>query len=621
MLTPTVDTRRYVKRTTRPGKTKSITEVNFDYEGLNFKSAGLVLSFFRAYPDYFADICRSPYASYTLALPQRMMLRILLRYRLVYITGVRGFTKTYVIILAKMIKGLLFPGIKIRYTAPDQKQAAMLATQAFHQIERDYPLIASHWQLKNDREDMFRILTPYGSEFTMYSARGDNSNETIAEEIGQEGKSPFDMESYETDIIPTCRIIRMLNMQPDPYMIQNQHSHISNACSKNNPAFYTHRANCLREMVYGEPYEGYVIDFSWVSAIMSGIRTVQYIKDQKASLTKKAWDREMCALYSGDTDNPLISEESLVASRVLPMCELKHCGDPNVMYIVSHDVSYTDGSKSAKCADAVIKLTRYEDIERRDRFKKQLVFCDSYSPPKTDYAQADKLKRLWRQFCLDGGMATYLVVDAQAYGTGVVEELMKPTTDGTRPLCCFRHMAFVNIEQPNSLPVIYPMKATTSGGQNADGDMISYAQLQFDQGIIELLIPDALDGVEQYKRLHGIKTPAYDAQIAMVYKQCNLLVQEIQNLKVDVSGQSIKERRKSQAIQRDVWSALKYALWMAHIVEVGEVSEKYRTQSSWQTRIDETIRKYGADYGNQGSVRNGILGNRGNLIAGRKQVR
>lgn len=620
MLTPQSDTRRYVKRTTKNSRTKSVTETNFDYDGLNFESAGLAISFFRYYPDYFADMCRSPYASYTLALPQRMMLRLLVRYRLVYITGVRGLTKTYIVILAKMIRGLFYPGIKIRYTAPDQKQAAMLATQAFHQIERDYPLIASHWILKNDREDMFRIQTPYGSEFTMYSARGDNSNETVAEEIGQEGKSPFDMEAYETDIIPTCRIIRMLNFEPDPYMMQNQHSHISNACSKNNPAYYTHRANCLREMIYGDPFEGYVIDFSWVTAIMSGIRTVQYVKDQKASLTKKAWDREMCALYSGDTDNPLISEESLVASRVLPICELKHCGDPNVIYIVSHDVSYTDGTKSAKCADAVLKLTRYEDIERRDRFRKQLVFCDNYPPPSTDFAQAEKLRRLWKAFCMNGANATYLVVDAHAYGTGVVEELMKPTSDGSRPLCCYKHMGFQNIEQPNALPVIYPMKATTTGGQNADGDMITYAQLQYDQGAVEMLIPDALEGVEQYKRLHGIKTPAHDAQIAMVYKQSNLLVQQIQNLKVEVSGQSIKERRKSGAIQRDIWSAFKYALWIAHIIEVGEVSEKYRRQSSWQKKINETVNKRQADY-NQGSVRNSILGNRASLIARRSKVR
>lgn len=621
MLTPQSDTRRYVKRTTRNSRTKSVVETNFDYEGLNFRSAGLVISFFRYYPDYFADMCRSEYASYTLALPQRIMLRIIIRYRLTYITGVRGLTKTYILILGKMIKGILYPGIKMAYIAPDQKQAALLAAQAFHQLERDYPLIAAHYILKNDREDMFRIITPYGSEFTMYSTRGDNTDDTSAEEIGQEGKAPFDMEAYESNILPTCRHIRMLNFAPDPYMMQSQHSHISNACSKNNPAFYTYRANCMKEMLYGERYEGYVIDFSWISAIMAGIRTVQYIKDQKAQLTKKAWDREMCALYSGDTDNPLISEESLVASRVLPSCELKHCGDPDVIYIVSHDVSYTEGSKSAKCADAVLKLTRYDDIERRDRFRKQLVFCDSYPPPKTDYLQAEKLKALWRRFCLNGGQTTYLLVDAQAYGTGVVEELMKTPTDGTRPLCCYKHMAHADIEQPNALPVIYPMKATTSGGQNADGDMINYAQLQFDQGMIELLIADALDGVEQYKRQHLIKTPAYDGQIAMVYKQCNQLCQQIQNLKVEASGMTIKERRKSNAIQRDIWSALKYALWLAHIIETGEVSAKYRPQSSWQTKIEEVLKKHGTDYNSQGSARNGILGNRASLIAGRRNVR
>ena len=586
---------------------------SFDYEHIDERGAAFAISFFRWYPDYFADLCRAEDARYRLDLPQRMMLRLIARYRNTYITGVRGLTKTYCLVLGKMIKGTLWPGSVMRYCAPNLKQAAALATQAFHQIEKDYPILASHWALRHDSQDSFLIGTQFGSEFGMYSPRGDNNGETIAEEIGQEGNDPFDMRRYEEDVLPACRMVRTVNGVPDPYCVQQQHTHISNACRKQNPAFYKHRAACLKEMQSGEPYEGYVIDLSWKTALLCNIRNIAYIKDQRSRLTEAAWKREMCGLYTGDSENPLIADETLSVSRRNALAELKHSGDRNAVYIISHDVSYVDDSKNAKCADVVLKLTHYADLERRDKYRKQVVFVDNYAPPKTDYLQAQRVRALWERFSLYGGETSYLVVDAQAYGTGVVEELMKPRNDGKPTLCCVNHAAFQQIEQPGSLPVIYPMKATTRGGLDADSDMISYAQLAFEQEDVELLVPNVIDGVEAYKRAHGIKDARYDAQIAAPYRQCELLCQQISNLQTEVSGMTLKEKRKSKALQRDIWSALKYALRMAQRLETGMKTEKYRARSTWAEKIEEVRHK--------GAVHYGGTGQRANVLAMRSKVR
>ena len=590
----------------RVGRWVKNADKAFDYEGLDMDAAAFAVSFYRAYPDAFADLCRSENARYQLELPQRMMLRILSRYRNVYITGVRGLTKTFCVLLAKMIEGVLYPGIVMRYAAPNQKQAAALATQAFHQIENDYPLLAQHWQLKNDRDDMFRITTQYGSQFSMYAPRGDNCSETIAEEIGQEMPEPFDMDKYERDILPTCRLERTVNQLTDRYFIQLKHAHISNACSKQNRAVTVHRNDCLQAMLHGAVGDGYVIDFSWVTALMGNIRNIEYIKDQRSKLTPTAYKREMCAINTGDSESPLITDEALSASRRNLLMEYRHYGDNSTIYIVSHDVSYVDDSKNAKCADVVLKLTRYDDMERRDKFRKKLVYIDNYPPPKTDYEQAQRVRRLWERYCMDGGQTTFLVVDAQAYGTGVIEELMKPTDDGRPPLCCYRHCAFTQIEQPNALPVIYPMKATARGGNDPDGDMISYAQLAFEQGDVELMTPNILDGVEAFKNLHRIKDARYDGTISAPYRQCELLCQQIMNLQTEVSGMTFRERRKSNAIQRDIWSALKYALRMAWRLENGEKAEKYKPKSGWAERIAEA-RKQAGSYPASGGERASVL--------------
>lgn len=564
---------------------KKETEKAFDYENVNPDSAGLLISFFRYYPDYFADLCRSETATYGLELPQRLMLRIDARYKDTYITGCRGLTKTYIKLLGKMIKGMLYPGIIMRYAAPNQKQAAALAAQAFHQIEKDYPLIAAHWQIRNDRQDMFRISTIYGSEFSMYAPRGDNCSETIAEEIGQEGKDGFDMESYERNILPTCRLDRMVNQEADPYHINQQHSHISNACSKQNKAYTVHRAAVLKAMLYGDEGDGYVIDFSWITALMGGLRNINYIKDMKSKLTANDWLREMCAIYTGSNANPMIEDETLAKSKKIMVMEEKHSGNPEDIYIVAHDVSYAAGAKNAECADVVLKLTKYDDINRRDKYRKQVVYVDSYPPPASAYLQAQKLKELWLRYCLDGGNTTYLVIDAQAFGSEIVEELMKPTTDGTPPLSCINHLLYQSLEQPNALPVIYPIKAGTRGVRDEDGEMIQYAQMEFERGYVELLTGNVLDGIEAYKDYHGIKDNFADRKIKIPYDKTDLLCQQIANLQAEVSGTTLKEKRKSKAIQRDIWSALKYALRMAKILEAEMKNEKYKAQSSWAAVI------------------------------------
>ena len=563
------------------------TEKAFDYDSVNKESVALMVSVFRWYPDLFADIVRDENARYQLELPQRFIMRIFARYRNTYITGVRGLTKTFCLLLEKMIEGILFPGIKIRYVAPNQKQAATLATQAFHEIEKSYSVIANSWELRNDRADMFRITTPFGSEFTMYSPRGDTTGQVCGEECGQESGEPFPIEEFIKDVYPTVRDNRMVNKKIDNICINQKHCHIGNACSKTNRAYTELRNNCLKDMLFdSNPYEGYVCDISWEAALLSNIRDINYFKDLKKSLSAENWLRECCARYTGTGDSPMLTDEVLSKSRKLKVMENKHCGDLDAIYIVSHDVAYENATRNAKCADTVLKLTRFDTITKRDKYRKQAIWVDSAPPPMTAYLQAKKLKELWWKFCIEGGNPTYLVVDARAVGKDVVDELMKPMNDGLPTLSCLN---FYNreIEQPNSVRCIYPLKATRAGGTDDESSMIDYYRVEFEQGNVELLTSDIRDGIDSYKNYHSIKDDFSDGKIIIPYRKTDELCQEIQNLKIDDNGIGKKERRKSPAIQRDIHSSLKYALRMAQILEQELKKEKYRAKNDWTEVIEK----------------------------------
>lgn len=593
---------------------KTKKEQAFDYDGISAEQArtyALIISFFRYYPDYWYDMIRSADAKYKLELPQRVLLRVFARYRNVYVTGCRGITKTYCIMLSKCHDGLFFPGEKVRYVAPAQKQSASLASNAFKTVCENYPLIDKWWNKNNDRQDMFRITTIYGSEFTMYAPRGDNSSAIVGEEMAQEGEGGFDIDAFESDISPTCRITRKIHGKDDRTHINLKEDYISNACSRQNRAFTVYRANALKDMAHGNKNEGFCLDMSWISALLCNLRDIAYFKREKKKLTAEKWLREMCARYIGTAENPIITDEVLARSKRLKVMEERHCGDYGAIYIVGHDVSYVDGRKNAKCSDVVLKLTRFNNQTKRDKYLKQVVYVDNYDPPNSEFSQAKRLKDLWSKYCIKDGEITPLVIDAQAYGTAIVNELHKPTVDGTKPLKTINNNPlFAAMEQPNAMPVIYALKAVRQGGTDSDSDMIQYAQSEFEHGNVELLTTNVLDGVEAYKTKNGIKDNFADSKIAIPYKNTELLCSQISNLKTEASGTGVKEKRRSQSIQRDIWSALKYALKMAKLLEDELAREQNRAKSSWQAEIEKYISQQGGGYAggvNGGSDRARLL--------------
>lgn len=579
------ESRTLVKSTGKWVKNKK--ERAFDYDKINKKSWALLISFFRFYPDYLLDLLRAKNAQFGLELIQRVMLRVQARYNNSYITGARGITKTFIVMLSKTTDGVCYPGDSTRYYAPSQKQSAKLASSKFKEIRRNYPILASWWTVKNDREDMFYAVTPYGSEIAMYAPRGDSFSSLVGEEIAQEGSDGFDFEDFEEEVTKGHRDERLVNGKLDRTRVQLKENYISNASSRNNKAYSVYRAAALQAMLYGEKYEGFCMDVSWKTALLCNLRSIAYYKKEKQKTSPEVWAREMEVKYGGSSENPMIPDETLSRSRRLVCMEDKHCGDPNAIYIVSYDVADEDGKNNAKCGLVVGKLTEFTTKDKRDKYKAQIVYADTFAPPKTYYQHAVNLKRIWRDYCMDGGQTTYLVIDAQGgHGKSIIEELMKPTTDGSKSLACIGGY-HQELEQPNALRVIYPMKAGTKGTTDPDSDMIDYAQNEFEQRNVELLIPRVLDGLEQYKLNNGIKDDFIDGKIVIPYKRTEELVGQIKNLKTKPSGAGTSEVRKAKSVQRDIWSALKYMLRFKQKLEGDLAKEHNKPESGWQKAIEQ----------------------------------
>ena len=204
--------------------------------------------------------------------------------------------------------------------------------------------------------------------------------------------------------------------------------------------------------------------------------------------------------------------------------------------------------------------------------------------------QAKKLKQLWYQFCYEGS-ETYIAIDARSYGKAVVENLMMDLGDGLAPLCTIWHDDYREMEIPGAVPVLYTVKATGGhaqwNGKDGDSDMIQYAEMQFENRNVQLLVANHNTGVDAYKKYHRIKDDMMDFDIDRPYRKTDELAGQIQNLKKVPSGSGIMEKRISGRIQRDSWSALKYALRLTEKLELQNLVIPEQ-KNEWKDFFDKT---------------------------------
>jgi hypothetical protein len=95
-----------------------------------------------------------------------------MRFRTVYLTAARAFSKSFLTILALMLQCIFIPGRKVFICAPNKNQGAQIAKEKIYEIYRHWPLIRNEVfgsELSenpgNFSKDMVTIKFRNGSQF------------------------------------------------------------------------------------------------------------------------------------------------------------------------------------------------------------------------------------------------------------------------------------------------------------------------------------------------------------------------------------------------------------------------------------------------------------------------
>ena len=93
-----------------------------------------LIDLYTAYPDIYLDTIKPADSTFELFFYQRIVLRAIMRYKEVYVTACRAFSKSFITILAIFLQCIFMPGTKRFICAPNKNQSAQIAKEKIYDL-------------------------------------------------------------------------------------------------------------------------------------------------------------------------------------------------------------------------------------------------------------------------------------------------------------------------------------------------------------------------------------------------------------------------------------------------------------------------------------------------------
>jgi len=527
-------------------------------------------SYFRYYPDRFLDYISGDEPRIELYFYQRVYLRIMMRYRKVFLTATRGTSKSFLQNLAFVLKCIMYPRTKLFCCAPGKEQAAKITADCLNDIFEFYPLLRNEVKTFVENKDYTKLIFYNGSKYDVVqmrdTTRGGRRFGGAIEEIVDK---KFDGDILNSVVIPLMANDRtaMCN-KIDPNEIHKCEIYLTTAGTQQQFG-YQKLKEVYQDMIDGK--SAFCLGNSYELPCLHGQLDIDFIEELRESPTYSIMDfmREYQSIWTGSSSGSLVSDEKLNKCRTLSIAEWEHCGDTKVQYVLAYDVSRSTGKENALCALVVIKLTPRGD----GIYHKQIVNIFS-SEGQHDTWQAKFLKEKVREY-----KASILVIDANGIGSGVVDQLVLDLNDGNPPYKVVNDIdnQWTKYETQDAIPMVYALKSQRKETKNSD--MINNIMKVFNKLDVELLkTPN--EGLKELEKKNKKKFKDDSEEIALAeipYILTNNLCDEIMNLLYKQRGNDSEVEQISRSIPKDKFSALMYGLYWVYLEEKkNKISKKQK---------------------------------------------
>lgn len=520
-----------------------------------------MLAYFQVYPDRFIDYILDDESTFQLYPFQRVFLRVMARYKKVYITATRGTSKSFLNILSMYLKCIFFPNIKLSLVAPQKDQASQIAQQNIEAIWNFIPILQKEVKKHQFAKDFTRLTFHNNSVLDIVVAsqgsRGLRRHGLSFEEICQ-------MERHR-EIIGEVLLPLLANNRKgadgkvSKHEIHKQLMYVTTASSRQSYAWeqlYSVMLDMAREK------SAFVIGNDFSLPVMFEQLDPDYIEEVEndPSMSPLQFAREYRSVWTGSSENSLVQLKDLEKCRVLTDAEFAFAKSKlETQYIISVDVARSERNGSATTAIAIFKL-----IPRGNgTYIKHLVNLHTYKGNMHFEDQSIYIKELVEKF-----NASMVCVDGNGLGRGLVDYLVKE--DKYRSYSVVNDNSYDKYKLPNSLPLVFNVMSNTK--QTNASDMHNNFMAVISNHDLKLLVSESV-----------IKEKAKDKDYEKLGEQLvphvetSLFVDEVMNLIYEAKGNKTSVKRVSKSMDKDRYSAVSYGLWYIYLKEKENQERKRET--------------------------------------------
>ena len=550
--------------------------LNENYLEKNMEKIGNVMSIFSAYPDIYLDIIKPQDSSFTLFFYQRITLRALMRFKDVFGTAPRAFSKSFITILAMILQCIFIPGTKRFICAPNKTQAAQIAKEKIFEIYERWPLLRKEvvgGEISdtpgNFGKDYVTLKFRNGSQFDVVGAldsqRGGRRHGGLIDEVRDHDETPIN-----EVVLPLLNVSRRL---PDNTVNEKepnqQRIFMTSAGVKTSFAYDLLIDDFIDSIIH--PKSTFVFGCDYRVPVLHGLLDKTYINKLKtsSSFKEESFAREYASLWSGSSEEAWFNFDKLTKYRKIknPETSAKFRANSNQFYLLSVDVG--------RLNDQTVCCVFRVNVSGEGKYFATLVnlyVLGRQAETKTFNRQVIELKRIIKKF-----NPLEVVIDTNGLGIGFADEMIREQVDEFgniyEPLGFKNDEDFLKVQPKDAMCILYGIKANGPLNSKIHGN----AYTRINGGLVRFLIKEQEAKNALLSTKVGQKmTVKQRVQRLMPHEMTTKLFEEMANLRLRRTGVSldIVLEQINPRYPKDKYSAFAYGLW--RIKELEEEQNKRR---------------------------------------------
>ena len=543
-----------------------------------------LIAYWRVYPDRLVDYYLSlgnPY-NFKFIFYQRLFLRALFRHKYVYATFVRAWSKSFMSVMALMLKAILYPGAKLFTVAGGKQQSAEILSGKVLEICKLIPAIEREiiWDTRGTR-----ARTAQTKDTVIYTFKNGSTLENVAASEKTRGRRfnsglmeecvGIDQDILNEVLIPTLNVDRMVQGQTDPNEQLNKSQIFVTTAGYKNTYSYEKLIEILCRSVV-RPKDAIVLGGSWRVPVIFGLLDKNFVRDLKmdGTFNEDSFEREYESKWTGDIESAFFNSERFDRNRRINLPEWKYSNKTSKdgYYVMGVDV----GRFGCSTEVVIIKVTPGANEMPRKRI------VNIYSFEEEHFGmQALKLKRLFQQY-----KCRIAVIDGNGLGAGLVDMLTMDTIDPDTGETLYNwgvinddDNKYKNMKTDETIvDAMYIMKAN----QVLNSEMYAYCQSEINAGRVIFLVDESVAKNKLMSQAQGKKMSAGQrADYLRPFVQTSVLKDQMLNLVYENDGAHIILKQASRKIKKDKFSALIYGLYYCKMQEDSRSKKKKRDISKF----------------------------------------